>query len=188
MHRFSDEELVNIYKDGNHKALTILIARYTDVINIKLKIHKLLEYDYEDVMQEVVISFLNVVNTFDENKNVKFKTYANRCIDNSIKNYLNKIFTKKSIVDRSSLRLESFVDTKNFITHKQNPQNIYENKVSYKQLLKKIHMELSEFEKNVLFYYLDGKSYNQISTLTNSTQKAVDNALQRIRRKLKTII
>lgn len=185
MHRFSDEKLVSMYKKENHEALAFLIARYIDVINIKLRNYKLLDCDFEDAQQEVLISFLNVVNTFDESKNVKFKTYANRCLDNSIKNYLNKIFTKKSIVDRSVLKLDDEIDVRSFITDKENPENIYEDKVLYNELLDKIQVELSEFEKNVLFYYLDGKSYSEISTLSNSTQKAVDNALQRVRRKLK---
>ena len=51
-----------------------------------------------------------------------------------------------------------------------------------------IELDLSEFEKNVLFCYLDGKSYNQISATLGSSQKAVDNALQRVRKKLKTAL
>lgn len=188
MQRFSDEKLVEMYKNGNHEALALLIVRYIDVINIKLRSYKLLECDFEDAQQEILISFLNVVNTFDKTKNVKFKTYANRCLDNAVKNYLNKIFTKKSIVDKSVLKLDEDIDVGNLLTNNQNPENIYEDKVLYNELLEKIQLELSEFEKNVLFYHLDGKSYFEISTLVNSTQKAVDNALQRVRRKLKTVL
>lgn len=188
MQRFSDECLVSMYKNGNHNALAMLIGRYVNVINIKISIYKLSDNDIEDAKQEMLISFLNIINTYDDEKNIKFKTYANRCLDNSLKNYLNKIFTKKSVVERNTVTLDENIDNLSMKLDYENPQSIYEDKIVYGELLKEIQLKLSEFEKNVLFYHLDGKSYAQIATLCNSTIKAVDNALQRIRRKLKTVL
>ena len=79
------------------------------------------------------------------------------------------------------------IDDAREIAVQENPEDLYIDQEGYRVMLGQIEVNLSEFEKNVLFSYLEGNNYAQISTLLGSSQKSVDNALQRVRRKLKTV-
>ncbi|MGI5958885.1 MAG: sigma-70 family RNA polymerase sigma factor [Massiliimalia sp.] len=186
--QITDEALVSQYHAGDNDGLVQLIARYLGVIDAKLKSRPYPFGDEEDLKQEALIGLLQAVRTYQPEKGAKFATYADRCIGNAVRNAMMKISAKKIRFLWEMVPIEHAENAEGMdLSENNNPEQIYIDQEQYLQLLKKIEQELSDFEKSVLFYYLDGKSYNQIAVMLTSTPKSVDNALQRIRRKLKTV-
>ena len=184
----SDEELISLYRAGNNRGLVLLVTRYLEVIDRKLKGFPNLSGEYDDAKQEALISLVNAVKTYDQTKQTSFSTYAGHCIDNAIKNFAVKLSAKKLRPLKYAVSIEEADLSESLDYSKDNPERIYIDREQLKRLFQMIELDLSEFEKNVLFCYLDGKSYNQISATLGSSQKAVDNALQRVRKKLKTAL
>jgi RNA polymerase sporulation-specific sigma factor len=183
---YSDEELISLCHAGNNTGLVLLVTRYLEVIDRKLKGFPNLSGEQDDAKQEALISLVNAVKTYDQTKQTSFSTYAGHCIDNAIKNFAVKLSAKKLRPLKHAVSIEEADLSESFDSSKDNPEQIYIDREQLKKLFQMIELDLSEFEKNVLFCYLDGKSYNQISATLGSSQKAVDNALQRVRKKLKT--
>ena len=184
----SDEELISLYHAWNNRGLVLLVTRYLEVIDRKLKGFPNLSGEYDDAKQEALISLVNAVKTYDQTKQTSFSTYAGHCIDNAIKNFAVKLSAKKLRPLKYAVSIEEADLSESLDYSKDNPERIYIDREQLKRLFQMIELDLSEFEKNVLFCYLDGKSYNQISATLGSSQKAVDNALQRVRKKLKTAL
>lgn len=184
----SDEELIVRYRAGDNQALAELAARYSGLADKKVAKYPFLKEEADDARQEALIAWMNAVKSYDAEKGASFRTYVSRCFDNAIKNFMIKSSAKKLQLLKQAVPFEELGDAKLEGAMANNPEEIYIDKERYHQLMEKIQMDLSEFERNVLFCYLDGKSYNQISISFNSSQKAVDNALQRVRRKLKTVL
>lgn len=182
-HAISDEELVRAYHQGDNTSFVELISRYLDLIDAKLTQFHCSGAEREDVKQEALIALLNVVKLYDPGKETRFSTFASRCVENSVLRSLQHRNTKKARLLSDAVSIDEAKE----IAVQENPEDLYIDQEGYHVMLGKIEVNLSEFEKNVLFSYLDGNSYAQISTQFGASQKSVDNALQRVRRKLKTV-
>ncbi len=182
-HAISDEELVRAYHQGDNTSFVELISRYLDLIDAKLTQFHCSGAEREDVKQEALMALLNAVKLYDPDKETRFSTFASRCVENSVLRSLQHRNTKKARLLSDAVSIDEAKE----IAVQENPEDLYIDQEGYHVMLGKIEVNLSEFEKNVLFSYLDGNSYAQISVLFGTSQKSVDNALQRIRRKLKTV-
>lgn len=182
----SDEELVRCYHEGNNAGLGLLVTKYLELIDKKLRGFPGLKGESDDAKQEALISLVNAIKTYDESKQTSFSTYASRCIDNAIRNFAEGLSAKKVQSLKTAIPMEEADLSHAFDFTKDDPEKIYIDKEQFSLLMKTVVMDLSEFERNVLFYYLEGKSYAQISSTLHCSSKAVDNALQRIRKKAKT--
>ena len=178
-----DESLVKAYRQGDNASLVFLISRYLGLIDRKLDHYIGWSSERDDMKQEALMALLNAVQFYDPAKEVKFSTFADRCVENSIRSSLQKRNTKKARLLKDAVS----IDDAREIAVQENPEDLYIDQEGYRVMLGQIEVNLSEFEKNVLFSYLEGNNYAQISTLLGSSQKSVDNALQRVRRKLKTV-
>lgn len=183
-----DEALLAAYHSGDNGGLVILIARYIEVIDKKLAAGRYFNIDKEDVKQEALIALLNAVQTYQDGKGASFATFAGKCLDNSIKNSILKLSSHKLRLLLDALPLEETENQRLTGTVQDNPEEIYIGKEQYELLLNQIHVTLSEFEKNVLFCFMDGACYQDISEKLLASPKSVDNALQRVRRKLKAVL
>ena len=183
-----DEKLVLAYHGGDNACLLQLIGRYLEMIDKKVYGSQLEHNQAEDAKQEALIALLNAVKNYDPNRQTLFRTYAAHCIDNSIKNFMMKLNTKKTKLLSQALSIDDTNGKEMPEDFQSNPEQIYIDKEQYRGILDQIELKLSEFEKSVLFLYLDGNNYLQISALLGSSLKAVDNALQRVRKKLKTVL
>lgn len=178
-----DEQLIEAYRHGDNASLVSLISRYLGVIDGKLNRAAVRPSDRDDLKQEALMALLNAVRFFDPARGAKFSTFADRCMENAIRGALQQQNTKKARLLSEALP----IDDAGELASGENPEDLYIDREGYRVMLGKIEVNLSEFEKNVLFSYLDGNNYAQIATLLGSSQKSVDNALQRVRRKLKTV-
>lgn len=178
----SDEELISLYRTGNNAALVELVARYIDLSDKKIGRYPHLLKEAEDVKQEALIAFLNAVKQYDVEKGASFATYVNLCTENAIKNFLFHISAKKIQLLRFALPIEQVEELGQ---REDNPEDIVIRREHLAALEQAIAERLSEYERDVLFEFLDGKGYDQIAKTMDSNTKAVDNALQRVRRKLR---
>ncbi len=176
-----EEALLRKAKEGNSNATDKLIIRYrSDVEAIAMKyIASPLEKD--DLTQEGMIGLLAAIKSYSNEKGAKFKTYASRCIDNSIKTALKKLSRMKDIPQSNIVALDDDIFENQFSL---SAEDEYLAKESVQALSDILYEELSRFENEVLRLYIVGCSYNEIADKLGKNTKAIDNAIQRIRKKL----
>ena len=173
----SDEDLISNYRNSDI-AITIIISRYSKLIYQKAHLRLLYDNDVDDLVQEGLLALVNAVNTFDNSKGVKFSTYANVCISNRLTNTVQKNSYNNNIANFN----EFFNDITNIT-----PESIILEKEKTQELYNKIINLLSEKEWKVFCLFLTGSTYDQMARQLNIPLKVVDNSMQRVRRKLKTV-
>ena len=161
----SDEQLVARAKDGDDEALTALIQRYAPFVRMRAGAYGVKELDADDLYQEGMIALLTAVRNYCAGLNSSFRTFASVCINNKLNSALRAHMREKNAPMRGYLSLSEETDARN----------------------RRIETLLSLFERQVLKLYLSSYSYEEMSKQLGSSTKAVDNALQRVRRKLRTV-
>ncbi len=184
MKGFSDEQLVEMHKKGDLSVFEIIYARYKNMIRSLARGLFLIGGDNEDLMQEGVLGLLNAVNTFNGTTN--FSTYAYTCIKNSMLTAVNSAHSKRNSPLNTSVPINAQTDE--FLNLYLDPEDEVIGKESERELMQKITQGLSSFESTVLKFFLEGLSYVEIGEKLNKTAKSIDNALQRIKRKISNIL
>ena len=184
----SDMELISLYRGGDSEACTVLLARYVNLINRRISRIGITGADNDDLRQEAYMGLYNAVRTYDPQKSPSFSGYASTCIGNSIKNLIAAASTQKAKLYRQTVPIDEIENVNLRAGNSVNPENVYLDKEAYGDLEGLIDENLSGFEKEVLFSYLSGRDYKDIAVKLDSSQKSVDNALQRARRKLKAVL
>lgn len=187
----SDGELAALAKGGDDEALTVLLNRYKNLITAVARSYFLSGGEMDDLVQEGMIGAFKSINTY--NGDSSFKTYLYTCVRNAVMTYIKTSNRKKNIPLNNAISLSGYVDgdtDKNdlFLDKNLGPEDVYINKEAESELNESIKAVLSEYENNILQYYLQGFSYSDIGEKTGKDSKSVDNAIQRIRKKLSKII
>lgn len=178
---FTDTELLTKIKDSDKSAMDTLIERYRSTVEaIAMKyINSPLEKD--DLVQEGMIGLLAAINSYKSDKGAKFVTYASRCIDNSVQTALRKFSRMKDIPPSNIVALEEdYFDNQVVLS----AEDEYLAKESVSTLTEVLYEGLSSFENEVLRLYIVGCPYVEIAERLGKNPKAIDNAIQRIRKKL----
>lgn len=177
---FSDNELVQLINRGEYNYLQFLINRYMPYVISAASRYKASGFDTEDFIQEGILAIFSAVKTFDDKK-ASFKTFVVLCINRAMSSALLRVSgAAKHVPDG----LISPIDDIELADH-NSPESILIEKESYNDLEHTIKSELSDFEYQVLCEFLSGKSYAEIAASLNVSAKSVDNALSRIRSKIK---
>lgn len=187
-------EKIKLAKNGDNDAITDLINEYKVPIKIKSRTFYLVGGEQEDLLQEGLIGLVNAINNFDENRGIKFSTFANVCITRQMIDAIKLANRDKHTILNNAYSLNKISHTVNDEefellellkdTTINNPEDIVMSKEGIKDIMETIENSLSDFEKDVLSDYLNGDNYSIIAERLNKDKKAIDNALQRIRRKL----
>ena len=187
--KFSDEQLVKLAQKNDTEALELLITRYKKAVTKIARSYFLVGGDMDDLLQEGMIGVFKAIGSFKHGG--EFKHYAYRCIKNNILTTIkvaNRV-KNKPLVNYVSLSFddENDVDKNQFLDSGiRNPEETFINNESEIELKNKIFKSLSILENSILKLYLDGYSYNEISVKIDKNVKTIDNAIQRIRKKLNT--
>ena len=176
----TDEKLIEQIHLGNSDAFSFLVSRYEDFLKRKISSFTTDNSQYDDYRQESILSFFTAVNTFDDKKS-SFSTYLNVCVTRTL-------ITLKRKLDRRDESETPMDDELELEDPTLDPQNVLENREQVDALMNDIKRLLSEFELKALTLYLGGGSYDSIAKNLGTTSKSVDNALQRVRLKLKSRI
>lgn len=179
----SDKELLEIIHKGDNKedATNELILRYKSLVEVVAMKYINSPLEKDDLVQEGMIGLLAAINSFNCNKGASLNTYACKCISNSIQTALKKFSRLKDIPQSSLVTLEEgYLDNNVHLS----AEDEYLASTSVNRLTQAIYEELSGFENEVLRLYIVGCSYSEIAEKLDKNIKAIDNAIQRIRKKL----
>lgn len=189
----TDEEIVVLAKTGNTYAQEYILNKYKNFVRGKSKPYFLIGADKEDIVQEGMIGLYKAIMDFKPEKQVNFRAFAELCISRQIITAIKTATRQKHIPlnsyislnkpmyeEGSERTLEDVVTT----LRVSNPEELIMIKEEINKISKAIDEILSQLEMKVLYSYLDGKSYVEIATELDKHPKAIDNALQRVKRKM----
>lgn len=189
----SDEELVVMARDNNSTAIETLMFRYRHYVKYKTSTYYLAGGDNDDIIQEGYIGLYKAIRDFDFSKMTSFKVFAEICITRQILTAIKTATRQKHIPLNSSLSLnkpiyyeESQTTLLDLIIGEErlNPEFIIIAKEEIKAMEILAKSLLSKLELNVLELYVRGLSYEEMALELSRDEKSIDNALQRIRKKL----
>ncbi|MBE6047791.1 MAG: RNA polymerase sporulation sigma factor SigH [Clostridium sp.] len=188
-----DEEVVLEAKDGNARAQEYLITKYENFVKAKAKSYFLIGADKEDIYQEGMIGLYKAIRDFKPDKLTTFKAFAELCVRRQI------ITAIKTATRQKHIPLNTYVSLDKPIYEEESdrtlldilsglkitdPEELVISQEQMKHIEKEIEKSLSSLEMEVLTSYLDGKSYQEIACDLDRHAKSIDNALQRVKRKL----
>lgn len=174
----SDEAIVSLVTNGDFEPLGILINRYYSTI--LMYIEQLCPPEFrEDAIQEATVALYSAIKAFDNEKS-SFSTFAGVCIKRSVMSFVKSQCRKKAIPSQLVSSLEDIE-----IADSNSPEKIFFEKDDFKTLTDNIKLELSPLEYKVLQLYIMGYRYSVIADELELTEKSVNNAMLRIRKKLK---
>lgn len=196
----TDEELIERLRDGEEQIMEYLMDKYKNLVRSKAKSMYILGGDTQDLIQEGMIGLFKAVRDYDSGRDASFFTFAQLCVSRNIYSAVQRSGRKKhsplnfytSIYGTDNGRdgegseggfyngMELMADGE-----ASNPEEILIGQENMEQLQKYIDEELSPFENQVLELHITGMGYVEIAKVLGRDEKATDNALQRIRAKLK---
>jgi len=188
-----DEEIVELAQQGEQFAIEFLVDKYKNFVRAKARSYFLIGADREDIIQEGMIGLFKAVRDYRMDKLTSFRAFAELCITRQIITAIKTatrqkhiplnsyVSLNKPIYDEESDRTLMDIITTTGIT---NPEEIVISREEFVFIEKKMGEILSSLEWKVLMSYLEGKSYQEISVDLKRHVKSIDNALQRVKRKL----
>ena len=192
-----DEEIVMEAKTENNRAQEYLISKYENFVKAKAKSYFLIGADKEDIYQEGMIGLYKAIRDYKPERSTSFKAFAEICITRQI------ITAIKTATRQKHIPLNTYVSLNKPIYEEESektlldvltglkvsdPEELIISKEQMKYIEDKITKVLSGLELEVLNSYLDGKSYQEIACDLERHSKSIDNALQRVKRKLEKCI
>jgi len=189
----TDEEIVEAVREGDSIALEFLINKYKNFVRAKARSYFLIGADREDIVQEGMIGLYKAIRDFKGDKLSSFKAFAELCITRQIITAIKTATRQKHIPLNSYVSLDKPIydeDSDRTLldvicgTRVSDPEELIINQEEFSGLEDKMAEILSDLERKVLMLYLDGRSYQEIAVDLNRHVKSIDNALQRVKRKL----
>jgi len=189
----TDEAIVALANDGDLDAQDFLINKYKNFVRAKARSYFLIGADREDIIQEGMIGLYKAIRDFKPDKLSSFRAFAELCITRQIITAIKTatrqkhiplnsyVSLNKPIYDEESDRTLLDIISGNRIT---DPEEFIIGHEDFLKIEAKIGEILSSLEKEVLSLYLQGRSYQEIAVLLNRHIKSIDNALQRVKRKI----
>jgi len=178
----TDEELARLAKTDRNAA-AVLMSRYSKLISIKSEIFANSETDSDDLKQEGLLSLLKAITSYDSGRGAKFSTYAEVCIVNRMRS----LTTRKKRIPVVIEDIDDISDTEQ-LSVEETPESIFLYKEFISEIWSGIDSMLSTIERQSLKLSMAGVSYREAAKRLGVSEKTVDNAIQRARRKIRTLI
>ena len=182
-----DEQLCAFVAQGNAQAEDELVARYSRLVRACARPLFLAGGDSEDLIQEGMVGLLHAVRTYDHDRQAQFRTYAELCIRSRLISAIRAAGRDKHAPLNNYISFEApLFDTAAGYpsTQGNNPEDVIIDEEDRKERICALKDQLSGFERKILQLYLSGLSYGEIALQVGRSAKSVDNAVQRIRRKV----
>ena len=193
LEHLTDEEIVELAKHGNVGALEYLINKYKNFVRAKARTYFLIGADREDIIQEGMIGLYKAIRDYRYDRQASFRAFAEICVTRQIITAIKTATRQKHIPLNSYVSLnkpvfdeESERTLGEVVTTEKdgNPEELFINQENLMDIESTMHKILSPLEQEVVNLYLEGKSYQEIAEQLDRHVKSVDNALQRVKRKL----
>jgi RNA polymerase sporulation-specific sigma factor len=189
----SEEELVALAQNGDGEAEEFLIRKYKEVVKTKAHLYFIVGADRDDIVQEGMIGIFKAIRSYDGLKETSFRTFADLCINRQILSAIKKAARRKHSPLNMSISLNKPISDDNPIItlaetlstdSNSDPETLLLIKEAMDQIGESSGKALSHFESLVWSEYLLGRSYKEIADNLEKPPKAIDNAIQRTKRKL----
>lgn len=195
----SDSELIMLYNEREEDAKNILYDRYGYIINLIINkyksVYKKLNIDDQEIYSEATLGFSDALNNYRDDKNTSLATFITICIERKLYKLVKKYTTMKHKIASDSMSLDYVYESLDrplleilSDDSKFDPLKNMSEEESYKELKKRIKEELSDIEYEVYTLMLSEYNYKQIASILEKEPKQIDNTIQRIRNKIKSII
>ena len=188
----TDEELIARIRQNDEEAEGLLYERYKQLVRSRAHSYFLIGADHEDLVQEGMIGLYKAVCEYDESKSASFKSFAELCITRQILSAIKHATRKKHGPLNNYVSLNrpemtdgdlTLLDTVRSL-RVSDPEDVVIGRENFEQLVQHLSKVLSPMEQRVLNLYLCGYSYPQIAARLEKPLKSIDNAMQRVKRKL----
>ena len=195
--QMTDEEIARLAQAGDEEASAFLLRKYKNFVRSKAHSYFLVGADHEDIVQEGMIGLFKAIRDFRPEKLASFHAFAEICVTRQIITAIKTATRQKHIPLNSYISLnkpiyeeESDRTLMDIITETQvaDPEEMLIGRESYSNIESRIQESLSPFERRVMEAYMDGKSYQEIAEALGRHVKSIDDALQRIKRKLEKLL
>lgn len=191
--KMTDEELVELSALGDEYATECILGRYKNLVKSRSRMYFMAGADNEDIIQEGMIGLFKAIRDFDCERQATFRGFAELCVKRQL------ITAVKTATRQKHMPLNTYVSLSNPMydgdsegileeilptVSESDPEHLFITKENTEFLSIKMDEVLSQLEKSVLALYLEGKSYQEISAILDKPQKSIDNALQRVKKKM----
>ena len=190
----TDEQIISEIKNGDEEALSYILEKYKDLVNVKVSKYFIIGAEKEDTVQEGMIGLFKAIKNYNAEKQNSFKSFANICIERQLitaiktsnrqkhqplNSYLSLNTAAYENNDDNSVELLETFNSKTI----EDPLETIMKQEQYNEVETAVNKNLSKFEQKVLSGFLNGESYTVIAKKLNTPVKSIDNAIQRIRKK-----
>lgn len=189
---YTDDELIQHIHEGNEDATEYLLKKYSPLVKKSIRTLYLIGADTEDLSQEGMIGLFKAIQNYKSERDTSFYTYAKICIDRQIYSAIKASNRKKHSPLNSYISFyanagegETELIDNLEAGNDSNPEHVVLDRENTSLFQKQLENILSKLEKEVLHQYMAGKSYSDIASTLGKSTKSVDNAIQRIREKVK---
>ena len=190
----TDEQIISEIKNGDEEALSYILEKYKDLVNVKVSKYFIIGAEKEDTVQEGMIGLFKAIKNYNAEKQNSFKSFANICIERQLitaiktsnrqkhqplNSYLSLNTAAYENNDDDSVELLETFNSKTI----EDPLETIMKQEQYNEVETAVNKNLSKFEQKVLSRFLNGESYTVIAKKLNTPVKSIDNAIQRIRKR-----
>lgn len=193
-----DEELVSLSRGGDDDALEFLMSKYRNMVRQRARTYFLIGADSEDIVQEGMIGLFKAIRDYKPDRQSGFKAFAELCVTRQIITAIKTATRQKHTPLNTYISLNkplyneeyevTLMDVLTEGAKAVNPEEIMINREQFIDIGLKMEELLSAYECKVLSCYLQGKSYQEIGMILGKEPKSIDNALQRIKRKIERYV
>ena len=190
--QLSDDEVALLAQGGDGQALVYLLDKYKNFVRARARSYFLIGADHEDIVQEGMIGLYKAIRDYKADKQTSFRAFAELCVKRQI------ITAIKTATRQKHVPLNSYVSLNKPLYDEEsdrtlmdviegrvtNPEDLFISQEEVNHIHEQIDVLLSDLEKQVLEAFMDGKSYQEIAVMLDRHVKSIDNALQRVKRKL----
>ena len=189
---FSDEELIEKLRQGENDITDYILEKYKPLVRKKTNAMYLIGGETEDLIQEGMIGLFKAIRDYRPDKDASFYHFAELCINRQLYSALEASNRKKhqplnSYISLSDQDNQGAVAAELLVDQERGPEQMVIEQELWEEYNKRLEQNLSKMENKVLQYYLDGNHYIQIAEIMGKSPKSIDNALQRIRQKIRQI-
>ena len=190
--KMSDEEIVGLANGGDLLALEHLIYKHKDLVKVKAKVYYIVGADRDDIIQEGMIGLYKAIRDFRDEKTSSFRNFADICVTRQMITAIKSATRQKHLPLNGYVSLNKPIYSDGTSTMAEtvrsdgatDPMELFIGKEELDATEEKINSMLSSLELQVLNYYVEGRSYEEIALDLNRRVKSIDNALQRIKKKI----
>lgn len=193
----TESELLQRAQNGDNEAVEILMQKYKSVVRKKARTLFMIGGDQDDLTQEGMIGLFKAIRDYNQDKEASFSTFAELCISRQLYSAVKSSNRMKNLPLNTYVSIYSPAYTKenedgdgNFMVDQSmealemSPEEIFIDRETVDNLMEKIYKNLSNLEKQVFTFYMDGMTYQEIARRLDKQPKSIDNALQRIKTKI----